>query len=55
MKKDFQEWKTIEKLYGKLIDEFFIKWIPKDGKILDIGCGYGEFINQVNCRKLARI
>ena len=41
-------------VWKKLIDEFFIKWIPKDGKILDIGCGYGEFINQVNCsEKLA--
>ena len=31
-----------------LISEFFSKWIKRDDHILDLGCGYGEFINQVN-------
>lgn len=30
-----------------LTSEFFQKWIPKQGNILDLGCGYGEFINQI--------
>jgi SAM-dependent methyltransferase len=30
-----------------LIRDFFSRWIPKDSIILDLGCGWGEFINQV--------
>jgi SAM-dependent methyltransferase len=30
-----------------LIRHLFIRWIPKDGEILDLGAGHGEFINQV--------
>jgi len=28
-----------------LVDEFFSRWIPADGTVLDFGCGLGEFIN----------
>ena len=31
-----------------MVSEFFSKWIKRDDHILDLGCGYGEFINQVN-------
>ena len=31
-----------------LISKFFSKWIGSDDHILDLGCGYGEFINQVD-------
>src|ERR1035437_10314112 len=34
-----------------LIKEIFQKEIPKEGRVLDLGCGYGEFINNINCRK----
>jgi SAM-dependent methyltransferase len=34
-----------------LIRHFFQKFIPRDAAVLDLGCGYGEFINQVSCRK----
>ena len=31
-----------------LISKFFSKWIGSNDHILDLGCGYGEFINQVD-------
>ena len=30
-----------------LVKDFFSKWIPKGSVVLDLGCGYGEFINNV--------
>ncbi len=30
---------------------FFAKWVPADGAVLDLGCGYCEFINNVRCRR----
>ena len=30
-----------------LIQHLFPRWIPKNGEILDLGAGHGEFINQV--------
>ena len=29
---------------------FFERWIPENAVLLDLGCGYCEFINQVRCR-----
>ena len=34
-----------------LIREFFSRWIPQNATILDLGCGWGEFINQVQAAK----
>jgi len=34
-------------LWRILIDDYFCKFIPEQGSILDLGCGYGEFINSV--------
>jgi SAM-dependent methyltransferase len=36
-----------ERVWRVLIDSFFQKQIPRDATILDLGCGYGEFINQI--------
>ncbi len=33
-----------------LVNQFFSKWISTSDHILDLGCGYGEFINNVNCK-----
>lgn len=30
-----------------LTREFFNRWIPAESTILDLGCGWGEFINQI--------
>ena len=32
-----------------IIRGFFSKWIKNTDHILDLGCGYGEFINHANC------
>jgi len=43
-----------QRLWRVLIDGAFQRLIAPDATVLDLGCGYGEFINQVRCgRKLA--
>ena len=37
------------KVWKILVTNFLSKWISKSDQILDLGCGYGEFINQVDC------
>jgi SAM-dependent methyltransferase len=39
------------KVWRVLINNFFSKWIKKDNAVLDLGCGYGEFINNINVSK----
>ncbi len=34
-----------------LIDHYFSRCIPSDATVLDLGCGYGEFINNIRCGK----
>jgi SAM-dependent methyltransferase len=37
-----------------LVADFFSRWIPPEAAVLDLGCGYCEFINQVTAgRKYA--
>jgi SAM-dependent methyltransferase len=37
-----------------LIDNYFQKFVRPTDTVLDLGCGYGEFINQIRCQtKLA--
>jgi SAM-dependent methyltransferase len=36
-----------QQLWQTLITSFFQRWVPPDATVLDLGCGYGEFINQV--------
>jgi len=40
-----------KKVWTVLISKFFSKWVGREDAVLDLGCGYGEFINQVECRK----
>lgn len=37
-------------VWSILISKFFTKWLKTDYNILDLGCGYGEFINQVDSK-----
>jgi SAM-dependent methyltransferase len=32
-----------------ILTDYFSRWIPSDSVVLDLGCGYCEFINQVQC------
>ena len=34
-----------------LVSQFFSQFVPRDAGVLDVGCGYGEFINHVVCQK----
>jgi SAM-dependent methyltransferase len=38
------------RVWQVLIADFFGQWIPPEATVLDLGCGYGEFINNVCCR-----
>jgi SAM-dependent methyltransferase len=39
-----------DRVWRTLIEDFIQDYIPPDAAVLDIGCGYGEFINNVRCR-----
>jgi SAM-dependent methyltransferase len=38
-------------IWSTLIGSFFNRWIPPNATVLDLGCGYCEFINQVTASK----
>lgn len=38
-------------VWQTLIDSFFVRFIPEQAVVLDLGCGYGEFINNVQASK----
>lgn len=40
-----------QRVWSMLIPAFFQKFIAPEDTVLDLGCGYGEFINQVRCGK----
>lgn len=35
------------RVWRVLASSFFDRWIPADAAVLDLGCGYGEFINNI--------
>ncbi len=35
------------RIWEVLTRAFFQKWIPQNASVLDLGCGYGEFINNI--------
>ena len=37
-------------IWSRLVSAFFQTWIPAESAVLDLGCGYGEFINHVQAR-----
>jgi SAM-dependent methyltransferase len=39
------------RLWKTLVDGFFQQFVPLDSVVMDLGCGYGEFINHVRCRR----
>lgn len=40
-----------KRLWGVLVRSCFQKWIPSSATVLDLGCGFGEFLNQVRCAR----
>jgi len=50
-KKRFDNIRQRDFIWKVLVNDFFQKYIKKDDVVLDVGCGYGEFINNINCRK----
>ena len=38
-----------QKVWRLLVREFFGRFVRPEDSVLDLGCGYGEFINQVSC------
>lgn len=40
-----------QRVWTVLVDEFFQSLVPPDSAVLDLGCGYGEFINTIKARK----
>ena len=39
------------RVWGVLTSEFFTRWVRPEHAVLDLGCGYGEFINQIRARQ----
>ncbi len=37
------------RVWQVLTSQFFSRLIPPSASVLDLGCGYGEFINNINC------
>lgn len=38
-----------KEVWRVLVDRFFSGFVTASDSVLDLGCGYGEFINQVTC------
>jgi SAM-dependent methyltransferase len=39
------------RVWQVLTQSFFNRWISPDATVLDLGCGYGEFINNIRARR----
>jgi SAM-dependent methyltransferase len=39
------------KVWQVLTRDFFTRWVAADASVLDLGCGYGEFINNIPARR----
>ncbi|HEX2853342.1 MAG TPA: class I SAM-dependent methyltransferase [Opitutaceae bacterium] len=40
-----------KKLWDALCDGFFQRFVKPTDTVLDLGCGYGEFINHIRCQR----
>src|ERR1700689_2756994 len=45
----FRDQGEYRKKVWSILTQYFSRWIPSDGTVLDLGWGYSEFINQVPC------
>jgi ubiquinone/menaquinone biosynthesis C-methylase UbiE len=47
----FSDLATRNNVWKVLVKHFFQNYFSSEDAVLDIGCGYGEFINLVSCKK----
>jgi SAM-dependent methyltransferase len=40
-----------ERVWKVLCQHFFQQYVPPDGSVLDLACGYGEFINNIEAKQ----
>jgi SAM-dependent methyltransferase len=40
-----------KQVWSALVSQFFSRWLSKEHAVLDLGCGYGEFINNLTVRE----
>lgn len=38
-------------LWQVLCADFFQRWVPEDGALIDLGAGFCEFVNHIRCRE----
>jgi SAM-dependent methyltransferase len=38
-------------MWRVLCEDFFQRWIPTDGVLIDLGAGFCEFVNHIRCRE----
>lgn len=46
---DTQQRQAKNLLWRVLVTEFFQRWANPDDVVLDLGCGFGEFLNHLSC------
>jgi SAM-dependent methyltransferase len=39
------------RVWAVLTRDFFQRFVPQEGAVLDIGCGWGEFVNQIRAKR----
>ena len=47
----FAELENVRAIWHVLVREFFSKLIPEDAAVLDVGCGFCHFLNEVRARE----
>ena len=48
---DEQSREAKQRLWKILVESFFQKYVPSTAAVLDLGCGFGEFLNHVRCAR----
>ena len=48
---DPRERRAKEAMWRVLCEDFFQRWVPHDGVLLDLGAGFCEFVNHIRCRE----
>jgi len=46
-----RERRAKEAMWRVLCEDFFQRWVPHDGVLLDLGAGFCEFVNHIRCRE----